>query len=184
MEKDIMGQSLADLRAKKKIGLRQLARMAQVSPASLVAIEKGSTSPTLATLNKILKAMGSNFNEFFSDRLPDPQVPVFSRAEMRSFNDVHREYTLLFPKRAGMRFEMILETISHSEKIVEWEVHDCDLGGIVLSGQQATLEIAGIGKWNLSKGDAYYIPAGSKHRLINSGEQPLKQVTVVSPPKY
>ncbi len=184
MEKDIIGQSLADLRKKKKIGLRQLARMAQVSPASLVAIEKGTTSPTLATLNKILKAMDSNFNEFFSDQLPDPQIPVFHANTMRSLNDAHREYTLLFPKRAGMRFEMVLETISHSEENVEWETHDCDLGGVVLSGQQATLEIADMGKWNLAKGDAYYIPAGSKHRLVNSGKRPLKQITVVSPPKY
>jgi transcriptional regulator with XRE-family HTH domain len=183
MEK-IVGQTLADLRTQKKIGLRQLARMAQVSPASLVAIEKGATSPTLATLNKILKAMGSNFNEFFSGRLPDPQIPVFCATQMRSLNDANRQYTLLFPKRAGMRFEMVLETISPNEKKVEWETHDCDLGGIVLSSQQATLEIKGMGKWNLSKGDAYYIPAGSKHRLINSGKRPLKQITVVSPPKY
>lgn len=184
MEKDIIGQSLADLRAKKKIGLRQLARMAQVSPASLVAIEKGATSPTLATLNKILKAMDCNFNEFFSDQQLDPQIPVFHSNTMRKMNDANREYTLLFPKRAGMLFEMILETISRSKEDVEWETHGCDLGGIVLSGQQATLEIADLGKWNLAKGDAYYIPAGSKHRLINNGKQPLKQITVVSPPKY
>ncbi len=184
METNIIGRSLAELRTKKKMGLRQLARMAQVSPASLVAIEKGATSPTLATLNKILKAMGSNFNEFFSGQLPDPQIPVFHTNTMRSLNDAYREYTLLFPKRIGMRFEMVLETISPNEKKVEWETHDCDLGGIVLSGQRATLEIAGMGKWNLLKGDAYYIPAGSKHRLINSGKRPLKQVTVVSPPKY
>ena len=184
METNIIGQSLADLRNKKKIGLRQLARIAQVSPASLVSIEKGATSPTLATLNKILKALGSNFNEFFSSQTPDPQSPVFPAGAMRSINDVHREYTLLFPKRTDMRFEMVLETISHSEKKAEWEVHDCDIGGTILSGQSATLEIAGIGKWPLSKGDAYYIPAGSKHRLVNNGKRPLKQVTVASPPKY
>lgn len=184
MDPHAVGQALTDLRNKKKIGLRQLARMAEVSPASLIAIEKGTASPTLATLNKALKALGTNFNQFFSSQPDDPQTPVFYSASMRHLSDAQREYTLLFPKRSGMRFEMILENIAPNEKKAEWETHDCDLGGIVLSGQRASLEIAGTGKWNLSKGDAYYIPAGSKHRLVNSGKRPLKQVTVVSPPKY
>jgi transcriptional regulator with XRE-family HTH domain len=184
MDPHVIGRALTALRGKKKIGLRQLARMAEVSPASLIAIEKGTTSPTLATLNKALKALGTNFNQFFSDQPDDPQVPAFYAASMRCLKDAHRQYTLLFPKRTGMRFEMVLETISPNEKKAEWEIHDCDLGGSILAGERAVLEIAGAGKWKLSKGDAYYIPAGSKHRLINSGKRPLKQITVVSPPKY
>lgn len=184
MDSQMIGQMLITLRSQKKIGLRQLARMAEVSPASLVAIEKGTTSPTLATLNKILKALGTNFNQFFADQLDDPQTPVFYAASMRSISDVHRDYTLLFPKRSGMRFEMLLETIAPNEKKAEWETHDCDLGGVILTGERAVLEIAGKGNWKLAKDDAYYIPAGLKHRLINRGKRPLKQITVVAPPKY
>ena len=184
MDPHVIGQAMIALRSKKKIGLRQLARMAEVSPASLVAIEKGSTSPTLATLNKILKALGTNFNQFFSDQMDDPQIPVFPRDSMRCLEDAHRQYTLLFPKRTGMRFEMLVETIAPNEKKPEWEIHDCDLGGVVLAGERAVLEIAGMGKWKLAKGDAYYIPTGLKHRLTNNGKRPLKQITVVAPPKY
>ena len=183
MDTRAVGQALSTLRHKKQVGLRQLSRMADVSSASLIAIEKGTTSPTLATLNKILQALGTNFNEFFSSNSSDSQMPVFYANSMRSLNDVYRKYVLLFPKRTGMRFEMVLESISPNEK-TEFEVHDFDIGGFILSGTHGMLEISGVGKWKLAKGDAYYVPAGSKHRLINSGNKKLKQITVVSPPKY
>jgi transcriptional regulator with XRE-family HTH domain len=184
MDTGAIGQALNALRHKKQVGLRQLARMAGVSSASLVTIEKGATSPTLATLNKILKALGTNFNEFFSSHPANPQVPVFNADSMRRLSDAHREYVLLFPKRSGMRFEIILESIRPNEKKSEVEVHDFDIGGFILTGTGGILEIGGVGKWKLAKGDAYYVPAGLKHRLINSGKKILKQITVVSPPKY
>lgn len=184
MDLRAIGKALADLRKRKKIGLRQLARMADVSPASLVAIEKGTASTTLATLNKILKALGSNFHQFFSTQPDDPQTPVFKHISMRSLQDENRQYILLFPKRSGLRFEMVLEHIAPNEKSAEWETHPFDLGGCVLMADKALLEVEGIGKWQLTKGDAYYIPAGLKHRLINCGKRPLKQITVASPPKY
>jgi transcriptional regulator with XRE-family HTH domain len=184
MDPEEIGRAVMELRNKKKIGLRQLARMAQISPASLISIEKGAASPTLATLNKVLQALGTSFNQFFSAQENDQQIPVFHPASMRNISDAHREYTLLFPKRSDLRFEMVLEDIGPEETKVQWEVHKFDLGGTILSGGEAVLEISGIGKWDLSKGDAYYIPAGLKHRIINSGKKQLKQITVISPPKY
>jgi mannose-6-phosphate isomerase-like protein (cupin superfamily) len=109
--------------------------------------------------------------------------PAAISNSMRTINDAYREYMLLFPKRTGMRFEMVFENIG-PEKKSEWEVHKFDIGGYIVSGEGAILEIADAGKWNISKGDAYYIPANSKHRIINNSKRPLKQITVISPPKY
>jgi transcriptional regulator with XRE-family HTH domain len=184
MEKHELGLALHALRTQKQIGLRRLARMAEISPASLIAMEKGTTSPTLATLNKVLKALGSTFRDFFSNQMVDSRTPIFPALSMSTVTDAHREYTLVFPKRADMRFEMILENIAPCEQEVEWEIHDCDLGGVILSGEKAALEIEAVGRWELSKGDGYYVPAGKKHRLTNGGKKPLKQITVFAPPRY
>jgi transcriptional regulator with XRE-family HTH domain len=184
MEPKELGRTIRRLRTEAGIGLRQLCRLADISPASLTAIEKGSSSPTLATLHKVLKALGTDFAEFFASSAEGAESPVFSSKEMRSVADKHREYVFLLPKRPEMRFEIIGETISASESRSEWEVHDCDVGGVILSGGPARLEIEGQGEWRLGRGDSFYIKAGFKHRLINLGKRAIKQITVMDPPRY
>ena len=179
-----MGRMIRRLRTAAGIGLRQLCRLADISPASLTAIEKGNSSPTLATLHKVLKALGTDFAEFFANSAEDTESPVFSCKEMRSVADKHREYIFLLPKRQDLRFEIIHETIAPSESKGEWEVHDCDVGGVILSGGPAQLEIEGEGQWSLRQGDSFYIKAGFKHRLLNLGKRAIKQITVMDPPRY
>lgn len=179
-----LGGNIRRLRTEAGIGLRQLCRLADISPASLAAIEKGDSSPTLATLHKVLKALGTDFAEFFASSAEDAESPVFSSKEMHSVSDKHREYIFLLPKRPDMRFEIIHETIAASESKSEWEVHDCDVGGVILSGGPACLEIERQGEWSLRQGDSFYVKAGFKHRLINLGKRAIKQITVMDPPRY
>ncbi len=184
MRAEGFGQSLRRVRLKAGIGLRELSRLAEMSPAALTAIEKGRSSPTLATLHKILKALGTDFAEFFTNSPEPASEAVFYRRDMRSAADAHREYAFLLPKRGDMRFQMVDESIDPGESGAEWEVHDCDVGGVIFSGGPARLEIEGQGAWVVRKGDAFYIKAGLKHRLVNLGKRTIKQITVMHPPKY
>jgi len=183
MEAQEVGRALKHLRANSKMSLRELGRMANISPASLVAIEKGHSSPNLATLHKILKSMNASFAGFFADSGEGDRSPVFARGQMAGAADKHREYRFLFPRRGDIKFQMVHETIAPSETDSDWEVHDFDVGGLILSGR-ARLEISGRGQWNLKKGSAFYVCAGSRHRLINVGSSQIKQVTVAYPPRY
>ena len=184
MRPEKLGRHLTRLRKEHRIGLRELSRAAKMSPASLSAIEKGQSSPTLATLHKILKALGTDFAEFFVSTTEQDGSPVFHARDTRTIEDAHRKYTLLFPKRKDFRFEMIRETIAPSETESEWETHDVDMGGVVLNGGPVRLEIEGEGEWRLTRGDAFYIKAGLKHRATNLGSKPLKLITVADPPRY
>jgi len=76
MEMSDVGRRLRQWRLQQKMGLRELSRNADISPAGLNSIEKGQTSPTLATLNKILKALGTDFPAFFAFPSGPVQPPV------------------------------------------------------------------------------------------------------------
>jgi len=184
MKKTSIGQSLKMLRNDSSISLRELGRMTGMSAAYLVSIEKETSSPTIATLSKILKALGTDLATFFAKASSEPETPVFESNAMQSVCDKYREYVFLLPKRNDMRFEMVCETILPHEKNSEWEIHDCDIGGFLLTGGPAILEIEGVGKWPLKKGDSFYVKAKQKHRLINQGAAKLKQITVMDPPRY
>ena len=178
------GRQILNLRVRQGLSLRELSRLADISPASLSAIEKEQSSPTLATLQKIVKALGTNFSEFFADSSVAVDTPVFPAAGMKRIEDANRTYSLLFPKASYLRFEMIDETISTTDREGEWEVHDFDLGGVVLEGGPMKLEIRDSGEWTLNTGDAFYVNAGMKHRGANMGDVPLRLITVADPPRY
>jgi transcriptional regulator with XRE-family HTH domain len=182
MDSKDIGKKIALLRAQSGMRLRELSRKAKVSAGALSSIERGQNSPTLATLHKILRGMGQSFSSFFGDS--GTAGPVFPRREMRAATDQHREYVFTFPERGGMKFEIVRETILPTEEKSEWETHDCDLGGLVLSGGPAHLEIEGHGQWPLKRGDAFYVKAGLTHRATNRGRGPLKLITVMAPPRY
>jgi transcriptional regulator with XRE-family HTH domain len=180
---DELGASLRRLRREAGMGLRELARAAGTSAAALSAVERGASSPTLATLHKVLRALGTDFAGFFGAGA-ESDSPVFLPRQMRTIADAHRRYTLVFPRRRDIRFQMLIETLSPREQASEWETHECDFGGRVLSGGPARLEIEGMGQWTLRNNFAFYVRAGQRHRALNLGRRPLKLITVWYPPRY
>jgi transcriptional regulator with XRE-family HTH domain len=184
MQKADYGKKIRFFRKKAGLGLRDLAKLADLSPAAISAIERDRSSPTLATLHKILKALNTDFADFFSSEQTLDHAPVFAHEDMATISDKFRKYTLVFPKREDIQFSISMETITSLEDECEWEVHDCDVGGVVLSNKRAKIEVEGQGEWPLAQGDAFYIKAGSKHRLVNLENTPMNLVTVYYPAKY
>jgi len=184
MEPSQLGKQIRRLRLEKNCGLRELGRTAEMSPAALMAIERGTSSPTLATLHKVLRALGTDFSAFFAAESSPVSAPVFAPDLMRPIRDAHREYRLLFPRRRDIQFQMVMETPAPSEKESEWEMHDCDMGGVLLSKGQLRLEFQGEGDWTLRQGFAFYVKAGQRHRARNDGCRPLQLLTVWYPPRY
>lgn len=178
MDTETLGITLKKLRTDKGIGLRQLSRQANISPASLIAIEKGVSSPSLATLGKILNELGYDLADFFVMSKEKTDSPVCFQSEMQSLADKNRTYKYLLTKTAKRRFLLIHETIAPTEKKSEWEQHDYDLAGTILSGGPAELEIENQGKWKLGAGDAFYIYAHQRHHLTNLSKTILKLITV------
>jgi transcriptional regulator with XRE-family HTH domain len=185
MASENWSKEIKALREKRGISLRELSRLAEISPASLSAIEKGRSSPTLATLHKILQALDTNFTAFFNNQNAQDYSPVFKTSQMRQLEDSFRKYQFLLPEKSIFRFEMVYETISSLEGESEWESHDCDMGGVLLKGGPLRLEIQGFGEWIIQPGDSFYVLAKKKHRAVNTSKSEDAQlITVFDPPRY
>lgn len=185
MEPEQIITYLVQFRKRQGVSLRELARRADVAPASLSAIEKGRSSPTLATLHKLLNAMGTDFASFVSGFAPQgPGSPVYSRTDMQTLSDKHRTYTFLFPKRKDLKLQMVHEQIRVSEKVSEWETHRFDLGCLLVEGGPLRLEVDGEGAWTVNAGDAFYVKQGKRHRATNVGTSDARLVSTMVPPLY
>jgi mannose-6-phosphate isomerase-like protein (cupin superfamily) len=81
----------------------------------------------------------------------------------------------------GTKSQLVLMSLEPGEEIGE-EVHAVDQiiylvdgdGKVVLDGAEEKLE----------KGFAVFVPAGTKHNVINTDDEPVKLFTVYAPPQH
>jgi len=178
-----VGQRIQILRKRCGLSIRRLAEMAGVAAGMISCIERGKNSPSIATLQKILAALGTNLADFFGTQGDQAQGPIFVREHMRSVSDGQRTYTIVFPDREGIGVEMLDEHISPASRKPPYEKLQCDVAGYVLSGS-LTLDVRPKLKQTLRPGDAFYIPRGTEHRGYVSTDEPARLITAYYPEKY
>ena len=178
------GSRLKALRQRAGLTLRVLGKKADIAPSYLSNLERNGSSPTLATLQRILTALGASLEAFFAEPAASAATGcVFRREGMRLASDAHRHYTFLLPRRKGIKAEIIEEYLLLGEKRPELERLSCDVAGIVLSGA-IELEVEGERKEAVRTGDSFYIPAGKKHRGRCISPESARLLTVFVPPRY
>lgn len=77
--------------------------------------------------------------------------------------------------------QLVIMSIEPGDEIGE-EVHEVDQF-VRVDGGNGTTIINGKER-PLKDGDAIIVPAGAKHNVINTGDEPLKLYTVYSPPQH
>lgn len=174
---------LRTLRQRSGLSIRSLAKLAKVTPAMISCIELGKNSPSLATLQKILSAMGTDFASFFSGETPANDGPVFCREHMKLISDAERSYTIVFPRRPGVAVELLDEQIMPSRRPPSFERLACDVAGYVLAGV-LELEVRRQPRRMVRAGDGFYIAKQIEHRGYASGHEPVRLITIYTPARY
>jgi transcriptional regulator with XRE-family HTH domain len=177
------GERLRVLRERAALSMRALAARSGVTAGMISFIERGRSSPSLTTLQKILSALGSDLASFFGQADGTQTGPVFRRESMRTASDAERCYTILFPRDARPRVEMLDEQLQPGRRRPPFETPDCDVAGCVLSGV-LVLEIDGEPRREVRAGDAFYVRKGTPHRGYAAPGGPVRLVTVCAPPRY
>ena len=67
-----VGSRIRYFRHLRKLSQEQLALQAGINPAFLGHLERGLKSPTITTLEKLIRALDISFEELFSDEMPTP----------------------------------------------------------------------------------------------------------------
>lgn len=173
-----IGRRVREFRQREKLSLRGLSQKSGVAVSFLSKIEAGGGSPTLATLLKILEALGVSAPEFFA-AAPDDwnDVIVQRRADMQELDDGDKRWRFLFPGQRAIRTVMTYEEYRPGTKNVEQERHPFDVCGLVLKGM-LTLLVPGKPAVTVRAGDSFYIQADTPHSAVNRGRALLRMVVV------
>lgn len=182
------GARLKAEREARKLSQRQLAAAAGVTAAMISMIEQNRTSPSIATMKKILAGLNIPLSAFFAeDAAPEPKWH-FTREELREITPKGDDGS------AGVRFFQVGRT-GASALMILYETyepgadtgpdvysHEAEEGGIVISGQ--ILVTVGAETRLLLAGDAYLFNSRQPHRFRNPGPESCIVVSACTPPTF
>ena len=167
---------LKHLRLQKGLTLNTLAMRAGIATSFLSKIEKGNAAPTIVSLKKILEALGTNLEEFFSNKTKNNNKTVYKSSEMSVVSDKDKRWVFAFPKSPDIKVHLSYEEFYPHTKKIELETHHGDICGYILEGE-LTIEIKNEGEYKVGAGNAFYVKDGKLHGGKNTTGKTVKLVS-------
>ncbi len=188
-----VGARLREIRDHHSLSQRELAQRAGVPHGQIAMIERNNSSPSVASLRKILSGIPMTMAEFFEPESPPQRHNrVFFRPnellDLSSRLTSHANHSrrgLLSLRQVGdarahnlqVLHEVYQPGADTGESMLE---HAASEGGVVISGE---LEITVDDEVRILKaGDAYLFDSRKPHRFRNISDRPAVVVSACTPP--
>ncbi|NBK96836.1 MAG: helix-turn-helix domain-containing protein [Erysipelotrichia bacterium] len=175
-----IGHKIKELRISKNLTLEELASRCELTKGFLSQLERNLTSPSIATLDDILEALGSNLSDFFQE---DKQDRIVFRKEDYYINE--KDGATIYwivpdaQKRAMEPLILTLEKDAQSQVIMP---HDGEEFGYVLAGEVVLKQRNN--EYPIKAGETFYLNGKHKHILMNKKEKLAKIMWVMTPPNF
>lgn len=175
-----LGARLRYVRQAAGLSQRELAKRAGMTNAAISVIENNQSSPSVASLKKVLEVIPLSLTDFFALETPAEYKIFFQSEELVPITQGAVHYRQV----GDMRYHNL--QILHERYTPGADTgrsmlqHESEEGGIVLEG---TLELTvGERKTILKAGDAYLFDSRQPHRFRNIGKVDCVIVSACTPP--
>lgn len=175
-----IGAKIKRIRLSNQLTLEELANRSELTKGFLSQLERDLTSPSVATLENILEALGTNLKDFFSED-EDEQI-VFSKDDF--FENIQDDYKIsyIIPNAQKNEMEPILIELKKGKKSMEIDPHDGEEFGYVIHGK-ITL-VNGDEEYEVKKGETFYLKGNLPHYIVNKHDTLAKVIWVSTPPIF
>ena len=180
-----VGARLKRLRTERKLTITQLAERAGVSSGMISQIERGTTNPSIRTLQRLRAALGVNLWEVLDQNASVEAAPSRSSAYVMRSADRPRIVVgesrlvkeLLSPRKdCNLRFMVItMPAGGVSEDVI---IGEGEKGGLVTEGRVRLA--VGHDVSDLAVGDSFQFPSSLPHVLSNPHAESAKVLWIMS----
>lgn len=179
------GGKIKKVREGQGVTLKQLAEKMDVSVSLLSQIENNKVSPSIDTLLALADILDIDPEYLFRDFRKKRKVRILREEERNRLKMGSVQYELLTPPVAADE-EFALETLELSiepggQKGSQDYGHPGREMGIILSGR-GELQY-GTETYSLKQGDSLSFSSAVPHTLINQGEDELRAIWIITPPR-
>jgi transcriptional regulator with XRE-family HTH domain len=168
-----VGARVLAMRTQRGLSLRALAELCELSPNTISLIERGATSPSVSTLQRLASALGVHINAFFIEPSEKAQL-ILTRANERtrsgSASVMLESLGYGLEGQACDPFIVTLKPGASSGR--QLMAHQGSEMILVLAGQ-VDIEVAGV-SYLLRLGDSLLFRAEQPHRWRNPNNQPAE----------
>ena len=171
-----IGAKIKRIRLSNQLTLEELANRSELTKGFLSQLERDLTSPSVATLENILEALGTNLKDFFSED-EDEQI-VFSKDDF--FENIQDDY--IIPNAQKNEMEPILIELKKGKKSMEIDPHDGEEFGYVIHGKITLMN--GDEEYEVKKGETFYLKGNLPHYIVNKHDTLAKVIWVSTPPIF
>ena len=188
-----VGGRLKAVRNANGLSQRELAKRAGVTNGLISMIEQNRSSPSVASLKRILDAVPMTFSEFFSIEYSGEEKVFYKADELREINPA-RVFKIDSDAAKLVSLRQVGDASQHSLQLLheiyepgadtglELYTHDAEEAGLVISGE---IELTvGDRKQVLTAGDAYIFDSRVPHRFHNRGDEICVIVSACTPPTF
>jgi transcriptional regulator with XRE-family HTH domain len=179
-----LGTYIRELRLKRNMSLRSLAGLSDVSVSFLSQVERGTASPSIASLMRIAKSLGQTIGSLFEHPTNNSRLVRAGEGPRLVHPKRQWEEELLTP-RDFSRLQVIRSTLAVKgttgpEMLSYGSASESSL--VVESG--SLVFTLGAEEFALEKGDCLSYDPTMPHRIANVGPTPCVIVFMSSPPVY
>ncbi|SFJ00029.1 cupin domain-containing protein [Terrisporobacter petrolearius] len=174
-----IGAKIAQYRKSKDLSIRELAKMAEVTPSLLSQIERGLANPSVNSLKSIANALNAPLFIFFTSEVIKEDLIVRGNNRKK----------VILPGAENVIYEMLASGVNDnlefaimnlspkSSSCTDYIHHNGYEIAYVLEGE-VTLHLDDE-KFELRKEDSVKIPVGMKHRWENNSDLESKIIFAV-----
>lgn len=185
-----VGARLRELRLNQGLSQRQLAEAAEVPHGQISMVETNKSSPSVATLRKILGGLGVTMSEFFEPEANQTGEVFFTPGQLKDltskiYSDRTDTIGRLTLKQVGNARDFGLQILHETyepgaDTGPDMLSHPASEGGIVILGE---LEVTVGDRVRILKaGDAYLFNSLEPHRFRNISDRVAVVVSACAPP--
>ncbi len=178
-----LGERLRAIRMLRRRTLKEVADAAGVSESFVSQVERGRSSASVATLQKLAEGLGIEISDLFaSDGLPKPRVLRREAREPIVWGHLGRKM-LLTPKPFHALEVLTAEFEPGGSTGDEPYTHG-DSEELLLVIQGHVHVQLGTEVYDLRTGDSVHYRSSTPHRVSNPGNETAEVLFVITPPSY
>lgn len=178
-----LGERIRGVRLSKGLSLKELAAQAGLSRAFVTQIERNQTSPSVASISRIAKALGVTLSELFA--ATHNAEGLVRRGERIRISYAANKYfdEVLSPSVSGRLLVLFCTIEPGADSGRELYAHDADEECVVVL--KGMLEVVVEGNvFNLGPGDALTLSSRRNHGFRNAGTEEVQAFWVMTPARF
>lgn len=178
-----IGKTIKKLRLQAGLTQEELANRANLTKGFISQVENDATSPSIATLQDIVSALGVTLGDFFKSDAPPAKV-VYTSTDWVVSGDSETgfELTFLIPRAHLSEMEPVLVRLDPGKSTETSPGHGGEEFGYVLDGQ-VELNLGGV-VHRARKGECFHYPASASHFMVNTGRRGATVLWISTPPSF